>query len=255
MTDGDGKQNPNYVRDTPWPVGTLDPNIPLNQAAKVQQKTRTAPDYDYAKDIPYDPNIPFDPDRPTAAEVKKALDEYDLSMETYVRPTLGTDNRTLADIAGDELRARRALETSAFDIPEPLVGLGASGDPKGEAGAAKPGLGNISVVAQYYEGAVMQQGEETYGAYNWCEHPMKASTYYEAILRHLNAWWTGEDLDPKSGHPHMAHIRASGGIIIDQQETGRMIDDRPKNMAPIEGAWNKIMAIREKRARDAKKKS
>ncbi len=119
--------------------------------------------------------------------------------------------------------------------------LGATGDPKGEAGAAKPGLGNISVAAQYYEGAVMQQGGETYGFYNWCDHPMKASTYYEAILRHLNAWWLGENADPKSRFPHMAHIRASAGIIIDQQETGRMIDDRPKNLAPIEAVWDRII--------------
>ncbi len=118
--------------------------------------------------------------------------------------------------------------------------LGASGDPKGEAGAAKPGLDNISLVAQYYEGAAMKQGADTYGAYNWCDHPMKASTYYNAILRHLNAWWLGEDLDLKSGLPHMAHIRASAGILIDQQETDRMIDDRPKMLAPLHPVWEKI---------------
>ncbi len=122
--------------------------------------------------------------------------------------------------------------------------LGASGDPKGEAGAAKPGLGNISVAAQYYEGAVMQQGGEDYGFYNYCEHPMKASTYYEAILRHLNAWWLGENNDPKSGYPHMAHVRASGGIIIDQQEAGRIIDDRPKKLADIHQVWDKISRIK-----------
>ena len=129
------------------------------------------------------------------------------------------------------------------DLP-PQSTLGKTGDPKGEAGAAKPGLGNISVVAQYYEGAVMAAGADTYGAYNWCEHPMKASTYYEAILRHLNAWWLGENNDPKSGYPHMAHIRASGGIIIDQQEAGRIIDDRPKKLADIHQVWDKISRIK-----------
>ncbi len=192
------------------------------------------PDYDYAK-----PNIAFEQQAWIAmAEVKKALDEYDLAQ--FVRPTLGTDNRTLAE---------RALETRAFDIPEPL---GASGDPKGEAGAAKPGLGNISVVAQYYEGAVMADGADTYGAYNWCEHPMKASTYYNAILRHLNAWWAGADIDPKSKFPHMAHLRASTGIILDQQEADRLIDDRPKNLAPIEAVWDKITARLEAQKKELK---
>ena len=118
--------------------------------------------------------------------------------------------------------------------------LGATGDPKGETGAAKPGLGNISVVAQYYEGAVMQMGADKYGAYNWCDHPMKASTYYNAILRHLNAWWTGETLDPESGLPHIAHLRACTGILIDQEATDRLLDDRPKNLAPIQSAWAHI---------------
>ena len=145
-------------------------------------------------------------------------------------PTRMNYRRTLAQIAFDELSARSST-------------LGASGDPKGEAGAAKPGLDNISLAAQYYEGAVMKQGADTYGAYNWCEHPMKASTYYNAILRHLNAWWQGEDLDPKSGFPHMAHIRASAGILIDQQETERMIDDRPKMLAPLKPVWEKIMKV------------
>ena len=121
-----------------------------------------------------------------------------------------------------------------------IIRKSAHGDPKGEAGAAKPGLDNISLAAQYYEGAVMKQGADTYGAYNWCDHPMKATIYYNAILRHLNAWWAGEDLDPKSGLPHMAHVRANAGILIDQQETGRMIDDRPKMLAPLEPVWEKI---------------
>ena len=132
---------------------------------------------------------------------------------------------------------------AAPDMATYAKSLGASGDPKGEAGAAKPGLDNISLAAQYYEGAVMHIGGTDYGFYNWCEHPMKASTYYNAIQRHLNAWWQGEDLDPESGFPHMAHIRASAGIIIDQQETERMIDDRPKMLAPLKPVWEKIMKI------------
>lgn len=134
-----------------------------------------------------------------------------------------------------ELRRREALEQKQS--------LGNTNDPKREAGSKKVPLDNISLVAQYYEAAVMAQGATTYGAYNWCDHSMKASTYYNAILRHLNAWWGGEDIDPKSGLPHMAHIRANTGIILDQQEAGRLIDDRPKNLAPIEPVVEKILAI------------
>ena len=137
-------------------------------------------------------------------------------------------------------RNARLLDEAAARVAK---SLGATGDPKGEAGAAKPGLDNISLAAQYYEGAVMKQGVDTYGAYSWCEHSMKASTYYNAILRHLSAWWQGEDLDPTSGLPHMAHIRASAGILIDQQETNRLIDDRPKRLAPLKPVWRKIVKV------------
>ena len=150
------------------------------------------------------------------------------------------DGKDDYDIFADAYYKGYADGVASTQNAKPSTTFGATGDPKGEAGAAKPGLDNISLAAQYYEGAVMKQGADTYGAYNWCEHPMKASTYYNAILRHLSAWWQGEDLDPKSGLPPMAHIRASAGILIDQQETNRMIDDRPKMLAPLQPVWEKI---------------
>ena len=160
-----------------------------------------------------------------------------MSKEYYTRRGFGGAMRDAEPMtAGD-------MSKGKYDPVAYAHSLGVSGDPKGEAGAAKPGLDNISLAAQYYEGAVMKQGADTYGAYNWCEHSMKASTYYNAIQRHLSAWEAGEDLDPKSGFPHMAHVRASAGIIIDQQETDRMIDDRPKMLAPLKPVWEKIMKV------------
>ena len=137
------------------------------------------------------------------------------------------------------LKEQQALEMLDASVEQKT--LGATGDPKGEAGAAKPGLSNISPVAQFYEGAVMDGGADIYGAYNWAEHGMKASTYYNAILRHLNQWWLGEDWDGKSKLPHMAHLRASTGIILDQQAAGRMIDDRPKHLAPLAPVFDRII--------------
>ncbi len=136
--------------------------------------------------------------------------------------------------------------SSRFDKgPEPAPGtLGTTGDPKGEAGAAKSGLSNISPAAQFYEGAVMERGAAKYGAYNWADHSLQASTYYNAILRHLNQWWLGEDIDPGSGYPHMAHLRASTGILIDQQAAGRLLDDRPKHLAPLAPVFQDIERVK-----------
>lgn len=114
-------------------------------------------------------------------------------------------------------------------------------DPKLAAGSIKASLDNVSIVAQYYEAAVMATGTKKYGAYNWCDNRMKASTYYNAMLRHLYAWWIGEDIDPESGLPHIAHLRSCTGIILDQQEAGRLVDDRPKNLAPTAPAVKVIL--------------
>lgn len=123
---------------------------------------------------------------------------------------------------------------------EAIKSLGETGDPKKEAGSAKPSMNNVSPVAEFYEGAVMDGGAITYGEYNWGEHSMEAKTYYNAIRRHLAQWWLGEDLDEKSGLPHLAHIRACCGILIDQQERVAMIDNRPKNLASLQKAFDVI---------------
>ena len=123
--------------------------------------------------------------------------------------------------------------------------LGKTGDPKAEAGSQKATLQNISAVALLMEAEVMRGGSKKYGAYNWCEHPMRASTYHDAILRHFFAWWTGEDIDPESGLSHMAHLRACTGILLEQAHTGELIDDRPLALAPIGDLLN-IIANRNK---------
>lgn len=41
---------------------------------------------------------------------------------------------------------------------------------------------------------------------------VRASIYYDACRRHLNRWFEGEDLDPDSGPPHLAHALASEAV-------------------------------------------
>src|SRR4051812_15804399 len=65
-----------------------------------------------------------------------------------------------------------------------------------------------------------------YGRSNWRAAGVRWSIYYDAIRRHLDALHEGEDLDPDSGLPHMAHILACCAIIVDAQATGQLIDDR-----------------------------
>lgn len=74
----------------------------------------------------------------------------------------------------------------------------------------------------------MGLGEDKYGAFNWQDKPVDATTYYSAAMRHLMSWYAGEDIDQESGASHLAHARACEGILIDAQRSGTLIDNRPK---------------------------
>jgi hypothetical protein len=46
------------------------------------------------------------------------------------------------------------------------------------------------------------------------------------MMRHLNAWRDGEDLDPESGISHLAHIACSCNILLDADYCDTLQDDR-----------------------------
>lgn len=65
-----------------------------------------------------------------------------------------------------------------------------------------------------------------YGRHNWRESGVRASIYIDAVRRHITAWFEGEDNDPDSGLPHMAHALACLAIIVDSEACGNLNDDR-----------------------------
>ena len=86
------------------------------------------------------------------------------------------------------------------------------------------------------------EGADKYGPFNWQDTPVQASIYYDAMMRHLLAWYTGQDVDPHSPSNglHLASVRASAGILIDAFATGRVIDDRPKRAASAAAAIERL---------------
>lgn len=100
-------------------------------------------------------------------------------------------------------------------------------DPKGAAGALKTPLHLIPPVASAAAARVHALGERKYGFYNWRKTNVSTCTYIAAIKRHLDAFLDGEDLDPESGESHIAHIVASGNILLDAANHGTLVDDRP----------------------------
>jgi hypothetical protein len=101
-------------------------------------------------------------------------------------------------------------------------------DPKGQAGSLKAPLGLVPPYAMEQTSWVHKLGADKYGPWNWRETGVCASTYVNAILRHLNAWRDGESLDPESGITHLAHIACSANILMDAEYCGKLQDDRNK---------------------------
>ena len=72
-------------------------------------------------------------------------------------------------------------------------------------------------------------GALKYGRANWREAGVRASIYVDAVRRHLNAWFEGENFDNSeygSGLPHLAHALACIAIIVDADAAGKLTDDR-----------------------------
>lgn len=110
-------------------------------------------------------------------------------------------------------------------------------DPKGAAGAAKCPLALLPPEALKLIALVHQAGAKKYGAFNWREAKVCATTYISAIMRHLDAWRDGENLDPEDGLCHLAHIGSNINILIDAAANGMLVDDRykmPRNESPSE---------------------
>jgi hypothetical protein len=65
-----------------------------------------------------------------------------------------------------------------------------------------------------------------YGRQNFRAIGIRASIYYDAAKRHLDAWFEGEEVDPDDNVPHLAAALACIAIIVDAEAAGKLNDDR-----------------------------
>ncbi len=74
--------------------------------------------------------------------------------------------------------------------------------------------------------SVLAFGAEKYTAHGW-RRGILYSRCYAAVLRHLWSWWRGENLDPESGLPHLAHAACALLFLLEySQSPGSTLDDR-----------------------------
>ncbi len=73
---------------------------------------------------------------------------------------------------------------------------------------------------------VLDFGAKKYSAYNWTKG-ISYSRVYGAVLRHLWAWWRGQDVDSETSISHLAHAGCCILFLLQYEKTKRNFDDRP----------------------------
>lgn len=88
----------------------------------------------------------------------------------------------------------------------------------------------ILALAEHYG-----RGARKYEARNW-EKGMFWSRCYDSAMRHLLAFWAGEDVDPETGTPHVIAVAWNMAALHHYMTAYRQGDDRPlPHRAPEDG--------------------
>jgi hypothetical protein len=100
-------------------------------------------------------------------------------------------------------------------------------NPKDGIGVRKAPLSTLPGPVLFEVGLAMFEGSRKYARHNYRVAGVRASVYYDAAMRHLMAWWEGEDIDPESGLSHLVKAAACMVVIRDSMMQGNWNDDRP----------------------------
>lgn len=113
-------------------------------------------------------------------------------------------------------------------------------NPKDLFGAKKVSISKLPAIAVLHGAHAMMDGARKYGPYNWRDKKVVAGIYVDAALRHIQAWFEGEENASDSGVHHLGHAIACCAILLDAKETGNLIDDRPGMSDAFAGVMAKL---------------
>lgn len=115
-------------------------------------------------------------------------------------------------------------------------------NPKDICGIRKAPMSTVSAAVIAEIGVAMLEGSCKYGRYNYRAVGVRASVYYDATMRHLMAWWEGEDTDPDSGMSHITKAITSLVVLRDAMIQGKVEDDRAPSSAEFYQRLNALAA-------------
>jgi hypothetical protein len=130
---------------------------------------------------------------------------------------------------------------------------GKASAPKSQAGMKKAPMSSASEAVFAEVGVAMLEGNLKYSYRNARIDGASASVYYDATMRHLMRWFSGENIDPDSGLSHLTKAISSLVVLRDAEIHGKMVDDRP---SPTPAQFfldldEKANALRRKYAKEA----
>jgi len=99
-------------------------------------------------------------------------------------------------------------------------------NPKDACGSDKMPVHLFPTTAKYWGSLALLEGMLKYGRSNFRGAGVRASIYYDALNRHLDKWFEGQDIDEDSGLPHLAHAIACIAILIEATVAKNLNDDR-----------------------------
>lgn len=99
-------------------------------------------------------------------------------------------------------------------------------DTGGEKGQKLAQLGAVDPLALLEVAKVAGFGGQKYARYNFMRG-YDWSLSYDALQRHLNLFWAGEDADPESNLPHLAHAAWHCLALLHFSRNHPTFDDRP----------------------------
>jgi hypothetical protein len=130
-------------------------------------------------------------------------------------------------------------EPVVVPVPVPSASSKPS-NPKDAIGVRKAPLSCLPMGVVAEMGAAMLEGASKYGRHNFRAVGVRGSVYFDATMRHLIAWWEGEDVDPDSGLSHVTKALVSLAVLRDAQMQGKCEDDRPPRSAQFYDRLNAL---------------
>lgn len=105
-------------------------------------------------------------------------------------------------------------------------------NPKDAIGTSKHPSSTVPLQVIAELGVAMLEGSCKYGRHNYRIAGVRSSIYYDALRRHMDKWFEGEDIDEETGLSHVTKAMACLVVLRDAMLNNKLNDDRPPRINP-----------------------